>query len=129
VPYRPRRTARFLGYVLIAVCGVAAILWPPATVSTAAAGFLFYIWVLFLVAGGAISALGAGLDVWLGEYIGLWPVITASTIFGLSALATGRWQAVAGGCFLLAVTCWLFARWQEVAVLRREADRDVRSDR
>lgn len=129
MPYRPRRASRLLGYVLIALCGAAAVVWHPASVSQAARGPLFYVWALFLIVGGVVSAIGAGLDMWFGEYVGLWPIIASSTIFGLSALATGRWQAVAGGCFLLAVTCWLFARWQEVAVLRREADRDVQSDR
>lgn len=125
MPYRPRRPARFLGYVLIAVSGLGAILWPPPSISTAATGPLVYAWIAFLVIGGGACAVGAGLDMWLGEYIGLWFLMTAFAVFGISALATGRLVSVAGGTCLLAVTFWLLARWQEVAVLRREAHRDV----
>jgi HAMP domain-containing protein len=128
VPYRPRRAARFAGYALIAVCGLAAMLWPPPSVSRTA-NSLIWVWIVSILAGGVACAVGAGLDVWLGEYVGLWPLITAFAVFGISALATGQLVSIAGGTCLLAIAFWLLARWQEVAVLRREADRQVQEDR
>jgi hypothetical protein len=129
MPSRPRRAFRFLGYALVAFCGVAAILWPPQSVSHAATSPLVYVWITFLIVGGLACAAGAAWDAWLGEYIGLWPLITAFAVFAVSALATGRLVAASGGACLLAIACWLVARWQEVAVLRREATRQQQAGR
>jgi hypothetical protein len=128
MPSRPRRAFRFLGYALVAFCGVAAILWPPQSVSHAATSPLVYVWITFLIVGGLVCAAGAAWDAWLGEYIGLWPLITAFAVFAVSALATGL-VAASGGACLLAIACWLVARWQEVAVLRREATRQQQAGR
>lgn len=121
--YRPRRYGRLAGYLLIAITGAAAMLWPPPSVTHATSVPLTFVWAWFLVVGGIASASGAATDLWLGEYVGLWPLIVATAVFGISSLATGHWYTVAGGCFLLAVASWLWARWQDVAVLRREATR------
>jgi hypothetical protein len=129
MPNRPRRAWRVLGYLAMAVAGLAAIMWPPPSVQHAANRWLAYVWAAFLLLGGVACAVGDALDVWIGEYVGLVPLGLAWTIFGVSAAATRRPTAVAGAAALLAVALLLGARWRDVSALRREATRQVRGGR
>lgn len=120
----PRRPVRAAAFSLLAAGGIAAMVWPPPAVQAATSPVyaLAYLWATLLVIGGIASALGAATDRWLGEYVGLWPLIMVFAIYGLSAFASSRGLvAVAGGCVLTAVAALLLARWQDVALIRREA--------
>lgn len=127
------RAARLVGYALMGLAGVAAMVWPAPAVQEATAptgGALAYVWAALLVVGGVTSAAGAASDRWLGEYAGLWPLVATFAVFGLSALASERgFVAVAGGLALLAIAALLHARWQDVALIRREADRQAHGER
>lgn len=126
------RAARLVGYALMGLAGVAAMVWPAPAVqaATPTVGPLAYIWAGMLILGGVTSAAGAASDRWLGEYAGLWPLVATFAVYGLAALAGGRgWAAVAGGLALLSVAALLHARWHDVALIRREADRQAHGGR
>lgn len=108
----------------MAVAGIAAIAWPSPAVRAATAptaGVLVYVWAAMLVVGGVTSGLGAALDRWLGEYIGLWPLVFTFTVYALAAAAAGA--AIAGAALLGGIALLLLARWRDVATIRREAAR------
>lgn len=122
------RGARLVGYALMGVAGVAAMVWPQPTVqaATASVGPLAYWWAGLLVLGGFTSAAGAASDRWLGEYAGLWPLVAVFAVFGLAAFASNRGAvAYAGGLALLAIGALFVGRWHDVALIRREADRQA----
>jgi len=51
-------------------------------------------------------------------------------VYGLAAFASGRGPAAfAGGLALLSIAALLHARWHDVALIRREADRQAHGDR
>jgi hypothetical protein len=124
-----RRTIRAIGYFLLFAAGVAALIWPAPSVRAATSptsGLLVYLWAGLLALGGLCSAIGAVTDRWLGEYAGLWPLVTTFMVYGLAAFTAGRGSAsYAGGLFLLSIAALLYARWQDVALIRREAIRQV----
>ena len=114
------------GYTLMAVAGIAAIVWPAPTVRAATAptaGALVYVWAAMLTLGGLSSAIGAARDRWLGEYAGLWPLVMTFAVYALAAAAAGRTTSVAGACALGSIAMLLAARWRDVALIRREAAR------
>lgn len=108
------------------------MVWPPQSVQAATspnAHGLVYVWAGLLIVGGTSSALGAATDRWLGEYVGLWPLILMFAVFGLSAFGSSRGPiAYAGGFCLSAIAALLVGRWRDTALIRREADRRVRTD-
>lgn len=122
-----RRAARTAAYAAMAVAGVAAMIWPTAPAvrsATAGAGLLIYVWALMFVVGGVSSALGSWSDRWLGELVGLGPLISVFVVYGLSAFVSSRgYTAWAGGFLFLAVAAFLFSRWQDVSQIREEATR------
>ena len=118
------RMTRLAGYACVAVAGFWAVFLPPISVQGATNGvrLLSLVWAGVLGLSSAICALGVALNRWVGEWIGLIPLALVTAAFGLSALSRGS-VSVAGGVYLLGVF-WLFAsRWQEVALLKVEADR------
>jgi hypothetical protein len=121
------RWSRGLAYLLIAGAGVSAILSPPASVATAANGRLVtFVWAGLMAVSAAACALGAFTDRWVGEYVGLIPLSLVAAVFGLSALSRGQ-ASLSGGLFLLGFFWILISRWQEVALLRVESERRLRS--
>lgn len=123
---RSRRLVLTVGYALMALAGLAAIVWPAPSVKAATAttsGLLVYVWAILLTVGGVTCALGAATDRWLGEYAGLWPLVTTFAVYGLAAFASPKGAvAYAGGFALLSIAALMYARWQVVALVRREAD-------
>lgn len=115
------RYPRTLGYALIAVCGAILIVAPVPTVRASTVPWAVYTWAAFLIVGGALAALGAGLDRWPGEYIGLWPIMAAFLVWALAALSYPG--AIAFGLLLLAITLLFFARWRHVSRVRRALER------
>lgn len=107
----------------MAVAGLASVIWPAPSVSRAAAYGLAYIWAVFLALGGSTAAVGAATDRWLGEYIGLPLLTTTFGIYGLAAATAGRVTSIAGAAALTSIALLLAARWRDVAIVRREADR------
>jgi hypothetical protein len=86
-------------------------------------------WAVLLAIGGLCSAVGAFTDRWLGEYAGLWPLVTTFLVYGLAAFAAGRGPvSYAGGFALLSIAALLYARWQDVALIRREAVRQAEGE-
>jgi hypothetical protein len=123
---RRRRYSRALAYLLTACAGVIATVAPPPSVETTASPVYvaFYLWTVLLIVGGALSAVGAARGRWLGEYVGLWPLIVSFLAFGLATATNGRgWQSAAGSLLLTAFATWLYSRWLDVALLRRDAAR------
>lgn len=120
-----RRWTRVVGYVLMAVAGVAAMVWPTPAVRAATnpLAILAYLWAALLILGGLSSALGAAADRWLGEYAGLWPLIVTWAVYAIAAGATGRFTSIAAACALGSIALLLLARWRDVAHIRREAAR------
>jgi hypothetical protein len=126
-----RRPVRAIAFALMAAGGVASMMWPPAAVQAATSPVyaLAYLWAALLILGGVCSAAGALTDRWLGEYVGLWPLITVFAVYGLAAFASSRGlAALAGGFVLTAVAALLLARWQDVALIRQETARTARTE-
>lgn len=122
----PRRITRVIGYALMAIAGVAAIIWPAPSVRAATSpttGLLVYVWAILLAVGGISATIGAATDRWLGEYVGLIPLVTTFAAYGLAAWARADWTSIAGGCALMSIAMLLLARWRDVAVVAREAAR------
>lgn len=111
------RYPRTFGYALLTACGVVLVTAPAPAVRASTFAAAVYVWAAFLIVGGILSAVGAGLDRWPGEYIGLWPIMTAFAVWSLAALA--RPGALAFGLLLVAITVLFFARWRHVSRVRR----------
>lgn len=120
------RWTRVSAYALIACAGVASVLWPPPSVQAASDGVaVALIWAGLMAVSAAFCAFGAASDRWVGEYIGLVPLALTAMIFAVSAFARGQ-MSWSGGTFLLGFSFWIITRWQEVALLRVEAERKAR---
>lgn len=110
----------------MAAAGLASFAWPSPAVeraTSATSGGTVYAWAALLAVGGLACALGSASDWWLGEYAGLWPLIATFAVYALAAAATGRGTAIGGACLLGSISMFLYARWRDVAVIRREAAR------
>lgn len=120
-----RQWARATGYTLIVFSGVAAAIWPAPSVRAAAGPMssLVYVWVVLLIVGGGCSAIGAATGRWLGEYVGLWPLIFTFAVYGIAAGATGRTTSLTAAFALGSIGVLLYARWRDVALVRQEAVR------
>jgi hypothetical protein len=117
------RWTRATGYALISLTGVAAIVHPPVSVSSATGNHLTtYVWAAVMTCSASLCALGAVRGQWPGEYAGLWPLAMVAAAFGIAALSRGA-ASIAGGLFLIGFFWMLVARWQEVALLRIESVR------
>lgn len=123
------RWSRFLSYALIAAAGIESIIHPPVSVSQAIDGHqaVGLTWALVMTISAGLCALGAALDRWVGEYVGLIPLSIISAVFGISAISRSSVSA-AGGLFLIGFFWIMISRWQEVALLRIEADRKAREN-
>jgi hypothetical protein len=120
-----RRTIYAAGYLAMSVAGMCAWMWPSPAVShaTDGAAVLISVWDLFLIAGGLIAGVGAAVDRWIGEYVGLPLLGSVWAVYGVSALANAGKQetARAGGAALIAVAALIIARWVDVGLTRRAA--------
>lgn len=119
------------GYALLALAGVAAILWPSPSVERAGGSMWATAWACLLVIGGSSSAYGAGRQLYRWEYAGLMPLVAVWLVYAIasfSLVATGLVDRLAGGLALLAVASMLAARWHDVATVRRAAREVGRHD-
>lgn len=121
------RWSRVAAYVMIASAGVASLAFPPASIESASDNtrFLQLSWAGLMALSAGFCAWGAARDRWVGEWIGLVPLSLVAAAFGISALARGT-SGWSGGLFLFGFFWILVSRWQEVALLRSEADRQAR---
>jgi uncharacterized membrane protein HdeD (DUF308 family) len=115
-----RRWAYAAGYLLMAVAGVFAGIWPSQNVSNAAAAeeWLVLVWVAFLVIGGICSSVGAATERWLGEYIGLPLLGSVFAVYGLAAFANTSRSVYAAGALFLAIALLISSRWLDVSYAR-----------
>lgn len=119
-----RRYTRAGAYFLVASAGVLSTVFQPQSVreTTSPVFLLFYLWTGLLTVGGVLSAVGAIRGRWFGEYVGLWPLIVSFAAFALAVSTNGRGWASSGSAALLAAfAVWLYSRWLDVALLRRES--------
>lgn len=122
------RWSRFTAYTSISLAGAAAMIWPPQSIraATDSDGLpTAYAWAGVLVVSAAFCAYGAFADRWIGEHIGLIPLGLMVMVFAGSALARGP-MSWSGGLFLFGFFWGLVARWQEVTLIRIEAERAAR---
>lgn len=119
-----RRWIRAVGYALIGCGGIAAMVWPSVTATGPTSfthGPVIFLWALLLTVGGLTSAIGSAIDVWLGEYAGLWPIIVTFMIYGFANAVTGTLVQLALSLIILGWSFLLLFRWREVAMVRSEA--------
>jgi hypothetical protein len=67
------RPWRALAYALMALAGVAALVWPAPAVRESSGAWV-YAWSVLLVVGGGAAFVGVCSGWWLGEYAGLPPL-------------------------------------------------------
>jgi hypothetical protein len=124
------RWSRVAAYMLVALAGAISVVLPPASVAQATGGYRLVqlVWAGLMAVAAGFCAWGAATDRWVGEYVGLIPLAAVAAVFGISSLARGHvgWP---GGLFLLGFFLILVSRWQEVALLRAEAERLTRAQR
>jgi len=97
-----------------------ALLRPSSAVRDATSptsGWLVYAWAFMILLGGLSSAVGTWLDRWIGEYVGLWPLMTTLAVYALAAAAVNGGAALFLGAFAL----MFLARWRHVSMVRNEA--------
>lgn len=119
-----RRYSRAASYIALATAGGLAIAFRPLSLQQTVSPVyvVFYLWAGLLIAGGLLAGIGAIRGRWAGEYIGLWPLMVSILAFAFAAATNGRgWSSSAGAFFLFSYAVWLYTRWLEVALLRREA--------
>lgn len=119
---KPRRTIRVAGYGMMAAAGGVAYAIPVGSIESST-GWIVYVWASFLLAGGILCTYGAWTDRWIGELLGL-PLISSAfavyfVVLALARTVSGAAAALAFG----AISLVLWARWQDVSTVRREADR------
>lgn len=118
-----RRFVYAAGYLLMAVAGVFAGLWPSPSVENAAASsqLLVTVWNAFLLVGGLASAIGAITERWIGEYVGLPLLASVFAVYGVAAVASGRETSYAAGAAFVGIALLFMGRWVDVAAVRRLA--------
>lgn len=129
---RQRRWARVFAYVAFAAAGAAEVVWPAPSVKAATAptaGIVIYVWAAFLLLGGIMSAAGAVLDLWIGEYCGLPLLASVFAVYGLAIAATGKPTSYALALAFIAVAAFQVGRWRDVAAIRRESARYLQDQR
>jgi len=110
------RGALLSAYVLFALSGLAAALWPVRAVEQQVQTWQETAWTVLFVLGSLCCAFGTLLDVWIGELVGLPQLITVFLVFGVASFLASKPTAVtvAGGLFLLAIAAYFAARWAQV---------------
>jgi hypothetical protein len=113
---------RVTGYLMMAAGGGVAFAIPVSSIK-ASTGPLVFVWATFLLIGGALCAYGSVTGRWIGELIGL-PLISSAfgvyfVVLALSRTVSGAAAALAFG----AIALILLGRWQDVSMIRQEADR------
>lgn len=118
------RWSRVFAYAGIAAAGLTSMIHPPLSITqaTQSGQILIKVWAGLMFVSSAFCAWGAARERWVGEYVGLIPLSLVAAVFGVSAFSRGT-VGWAGGFFLIGFAWLLAARWQEVALLRREAER------
>lgn len=121
------RVSRVAAYTMLGLAGMASVIYPPASIQQASDGARItqLVWAGVMAVAATFCAWGVARDRWVGEYIGLIPLSLVAAAFAVSALSRGQ-TGWSGGLFLLGFFGILFSRWQEVALLRFEADREAR---
>lgn len=123
------RLSRAFAYMAIALAGAISVMTPPPSIASATGSghTLQLVWAGLMAVSAAFCAWGALLERWVGEYVGLIPLASVAAVFGVSALSRGigGW---ASGFFLIGFFWILVSRWQEVALLRVEAERITQAE-
>lgn len=120
----PSRRWYITGYVLLAAAGLAALLWPSPSVVAAGGRIWAGVWATLLIVGGVSCAYGAIRRLHRWEYAGLAPLIAVWVVYSIASFTlafTGVIDRLASGCSLMAVACFVAARWREVAAIRKAA--------
>ena len=113
-------------YLAFTTAGATAVAFPsPSIESTAGSRLLVVCWVVFLIAGGLLSAGGRLLGRWPGEFAGIPLLAFAFLIYAVatiySTIVSGRYTGITAGVALGAILFLVSARWFEVNQIRREA--------
>lgn len=117
------RWSRAAAYVAVSGAGIVAVIYPPVSLTAAdlspvAQGG----WAILMAISAGFCAWGAIWERWAGEYVGLIPLASVAVVFGIASLSRGT-AGWTGGLFLIGFFWIMISRWQEVALLRAEADR------
>lgn len=114
------RGVRFSAYGLLALAGV----WLPFLAIGNVAHETAWVGVsLWMALGGLAAAWGTVTGRWVGEYVGLWPVITALIGFGALELAVFHTDGIPGTAMLWGFGLLATSRWMVVRRLVRSIDR------
>lgn len=121
------RHSQVAAYVAFTGAGLAAALFPSPSVQESSGRILALVWVVFLIAGGAFSAVGRMMGRWIGEYVGIPLLAGAFAVYVIalawSTIATGRLTGITAAAALAAILFLVAARWFEVNQIRVEAIR------
>jgi hypothetical protein len=128
------RRGQTAAYLCFAGAGITAAVFPsPSIQSTAGSRILVGIWIVFLTAGGLLSAAGRMAGRWPGEFVGI-PLLAAAFLVYTVAIVyatvlSGRLTGLTAGTALAAIFWLVAARWFEVNQIRGEAVRHAKEER
>lgn len=126
---RALRFIRAAQYACYALAGVLGAIQPSVILASTITSDVIYGWVILLGVGALFCLWGAARGSWLGEYVGLGPMIFALGGYGLLVLGTAvvmNPAAFLAAFLYLAVTAGLVARWVEVMHERKLASQNRR---
>lgn len=84
---RASRATRGLQNSVIALAGVAALLWPPSTIAGELGPWLTVVWGVLLLGGGGVAAYGAAADKLRVEWPACWFIAAGIAIYAATAWA------------------------------------------
>ncbi len=117
-----RRSTRVMAYVMWTVAGLVSFYIPVISIRSTTS-WLVYVWGFFLITGGLLCTYGSLTDKWIGELIGL-PLLSSAfavwfVVLGLAFTTSGTVGSLTFG----GITAYLLARWRDVGIVSKEADR------
>ena len=120
-----RRGGRILAYLFLAAAGGLATFGPPTLIEDQVEGWVVMAWSISLIISSISCLYGAVSDRWIGEFSGLPLLYTVLGFFGIvlftAARETGNVPLYAYSFTILALASKLYARWQDVRLVKHQA--------
>lgn len=124
--------ATAIGWGFISAAGIAALAYPPISITATIGPILVQFWAWFLIVGGVWGAIGACLGWWWVERVGL-TLMGGGLVIYIFTLSWLQYEATTGNrlpqifilCLVLVVG---YVRWHRVAGAQTDPSRNIQDD-